>query len=126
MRDLKAAPIGPNFIRAWREYRDVSQPALAKATGLTASAIHQCETGATGYTQRTIEKISPVLQCSPVDLVGWPPGPRADIERMLNRASPQQIDEISLIIKTMLEIQDRRAATADSDGGASRPVPRRA
>lgn len=67
----KAAPKAHpgHYIRQWRERRKETQESLAEKVGLTHGAIHQLETGATGYRQKTLEAIAVALDCTPSELL---------------------------------------------------------
>lgn len=56
------------FLRAWREYRDISQEALGAKIGFTQGMISQLENGDTDFTGNHLELLSQALQCTAYDL----------------------------------------------------------
>lgn len=64
---------GRNYVREWRKHRKLTQEKLAELTGYTASSISQLETGAQGYGEDTLVRLSEVLGCQPGDLLTGPP-----------------------------------------------------
>ncbi|GAB2736180.1 hypothetical protein GCM10027019_14760 [Melaminivora jejuensis] len=57
---------GASPIRAWREHRQLSQEALARAAGVSKPFISQMESGKRAGTAATLKKIASAL-CVPVD-----------------------------------------------------------
>lgn len=70
----------PNVImRAWRDYRGLTQDQLAKAAGYNRSFVYRVEAGAKRYSKKYLEAIAAVLQCSTGDLIShMPPSKTAD------------------------------------------------
>jgi transcriptional regulator with XRE-family HTH domain len=58
-----------HFIKAWRQYRDLTQERLAERIGKTHGAVSQLERGLIGYTQPMLEALADALQCEPGDLI---------------------------------------------------------
>lgn len=63
----------PNRIREWRERRDLTQDALADATGTSKMQISRLERGERRLTQGWMERIAEVLGCRPADLLPGAP-----------------------------------------------------
>jgi transcriptional regulator with XRE-family HTH domain len=63
-----------HFIRAWRNYRGLSQEKLGSRIGVTHGAISLLERGKIGYTQQTLEALADALQCEAADLLWREPG----------------------------------------------------
>jgi len=60
---------GRLFLREWREYRQLSQDALASRIGKTQGLISQLENGKVNYTGALLEALSDALRCEPADLI---------------------------------------------------------
>jgi transcriptional regulator with XRE-family HTH domain len=52
---------GANPIRAWREYRTLTQTALASSVGVTRSFLSQIETGRREMSISTLQKLAAAL-----------------------------------------------------------------
>src|SRR3990167_6492051 len=63
----------PAFIKAWREYRGLTQEQLAERVESTAASISRLETGKQPYTQELLEAIAGALRCETPDLIARPP-----------------------------------------------------
>ncbi|HEX5317618.1 MAG TPA: helix-turn-helix transcriptional regulator [Stellaceae bacterium] len=59
---------GENPVKVWREYRGLSQRALAARTGLNFSYLSQIETGARKGTTATLKKLAEALSVDLDDL----------------------------------------------------------
>lgn len=62
------------FIRAWREYRGLSQDRLVErmreyVEGFSKSTLSRIENGKQAYTQDVLEALAECLQCNPADLI---------------------------------------------------------
>ncbi|MGL5098141.1 MAG: helix-turn-helix domain-containing protein, partial [Planctomycetia bacterium] len=57
----------PTHLRAWRELRQMTQPALAEAVGVSVQTISAIERGARPYTQAFLEAAAQHLLCSVTD-----------------------------------------------------------
>lgn len=56
-------------VRQWREYRNLTQEALAERVGVSHGTISRLENGRIAYTQRLLEAIADALRCTPADLL---------------------------------------------------------
>lgn len=111
-RRSKSTPLSRHYIRDWRIHRKLTQERLAELVGLTHGAISQLETGKVAYVQDTIEIIARVLACTPADLIGRPPGTVAEIDELLRRATPYQLEQALTIIRTLVTQPDKGDRTA--------------
>jgi transcriptional regulator with XRE-family HTH domain len=74
-RNGRARPRGsPNFIRAWREFRRLSQDRLVakvreRVTTFSKSTLSRLETGGQDYRQPVLEALAWALECTPADLL---------------------------------------------------------
>lgn len=71
MKSMKRQAL-PNRIREWRERRDLTQDALAEASGTSKMQISRLERGERRLTQGWMERIAAVLDCRPADLLPAP------------------------------------------------------
>lgn len=65
---------GPNHLKAWREFRKLSQEALADKVGTTASQISMLENGERGLSAKWLRKLAPALGTTPGHLLDHDPG----------------------------------------------------
>lgn len=56
---------GPNHLKAWREYRRLSQEQLGERVGTTASVISLLETGERGLSAKWLRRFAPALGITP-------------------------------------------------------------
>lgn len=66
-------PAFPNHVRAWREFRHLTQEELAAAAGCSPATIGHIETGARRLTDKWAHPISKVLNTSPGYLLDHDP-----------------------------------------------------
>jgi len=64
---------GPNFLKAWREYRKLSQEELAEKVGTTASMISMLETEQRGLSAKWLRRLAPALNTTPGHLLDLDP-----------------------------------------------------
>lgn len=57
------------FLKQWREYRNLSQEALAERVGMTQGMISHLENNRVDYTASHLEMLADALRCEPVDLL---------------------------------------------------------
>jgi DNA-binding XRE family transcriptional regulator len=60
---------GANPIRVWREYRGLTQGALASATGISTAYLSQLETGKRTGTAEVLRTIASILDVNVDDLI---------------------------------------------------------
>lgn len=64
---------GPNFLRAWREHRKLTQEALAEKVGTTGAVISLLEDGQRGLSAKWLRKLAPALDTTPGHLLDHDP-----------------------------------------------------
>jgi transcriptional regulator with XRE-family HTH domain len=64
---------GPNYLRAWREHREMTQEELAEKVGTTANMIHYLETGERGLSAKWLRRLAPALKTTPGHLLEHDP-----------------------------------------------------
>lgn len=82
---------GPNHLRAWREYRRLSQEELAAKVGTTPGMISHLETGERGLSAKWLRRLAPVLNTQPGHLLDLDPRQLdAEVFDFWDRASREQ------------------------------------
>lgn len=64
---------GPNYLKAWREFRRMSQEKLAEEIGTTKAVISLLESGQRPLSAKWLRKIAPVLRTTPGHLLDHDP-----------------------------------------------------
>ncbi len=64
---------GPNHLKAWREFRRMSQEELGEKVGTTGSTISMLELGERGLSAKWLRKLAPALQTTPGHLLDHDP-----------------------------------------------------
>jgi len=62
------------FIREWRQHRNLTQEQLAERMGIARSYVSHVEKGKRRYDQLFLEAAADALSCRPWDLIERPPG----------------------------------------------------
>jgi transcriptional regulator with XRE-family HTH domain len=93
---------GPNHLRAWREFRKLSQEELAAAVETSHQVIGYLERGRTQLSAKWLRKLAPALDTTPGMLLDHDPNDlSADLIEMWVHASKGQRRQISDIAKTI-------------------------
>lgn len=94
---------GPNFLREWRTFRDMSQSALADKVGTNANMIQYLETGERGLSAKWLRKLAPALDTTPGMLLDHNPYDLdSDILEIWGTASNREKKQISDIARALL------------------------
>lgn len=115
--DLMSRELGHHYIRAWREYRDLSLRALANRIEvepgvplMSHANIGRIETGEQPYTQEFLEAASVALRCSVSDLLSVDPRINdavSELNQLLRAASKDDqqkaLDVVRALLKTGTE-----------------------
>ena len=64
---------GPNHLRAWREFRDMSQERLAEMSGTSHQVIGYLERGRTQLSAKWLRRLAPPLETTPGMLLDHDP-----------------------------------------------------
>ena len=64
---------GPNYLRAWREFREMTQEELADKVHTSTNMIHYLETGERGLSAKWLRKLAPALKTTPGHLLEHDP-----------------------------------------------------
>ena len=94
---------GPNNLKAWREFRKMSQALLAKEADTTQHQIAYLESGERGLSAKWLRKLAPALNTTPGMLLDHDPNtlPTNVIEIWVN-ADARQKRQISEIARTIV------------------------
>lgn len=71
--NVEMAKHGKNHLRAWREFRELTQEDLAEAVGTTGSVISMIESGSRGLSDKWLRKLAPALGTTPGYLLDHDP-----------------------------------------------------
>jgi transcriptional regulator with XRE-family HTH domain len=102
---------GPTFIRAWRDYRGLSQEEAAERVDVDRTTISRLESGKIPYNQDILERLALAYGCDVEDLIRvdpLKPDPPRLVYQQLLRASPTLQRQALAVIEAM--IKDDRAA----------------
>ena len=94
---------GPNHLRAWREFRRLTQAQLAEKVGTNSNMIGYLECGERGINAKWLRKLADALDTSPGMILDHDPSELdSDILEIWATASNRQKRQISEIAKTLL------------------------
>lgn len=65
-------PTKRNYLGEWRDRAGLNQDQLAKAVGSSKATISRLETGERGLSQKWLERLAPVLEATPAELLSAP------------------------------------------------------
>ena len=95
---------GPNHLRAWREFRGLSQQQLAKEVDTTQHQIAYLESGERGLSAKWLRKLSPALDTTPGMLLDHDPNDLdSDMIEIWATASNRQKRQLAEIARTILK-----------------------
>lgn len=82
---------GPNFLKAWREHRGLSQEELAEKAGTTPSVVSLLEAGERGLSLKWLRRLARPLGITPGQLADFMPGDQgAEILNMWEGIDPKE------------------------------------
>lgn len=94
---------GPNYLRQWREFRKMTQEALADAVGTNANMIQYLETGERGLSGKWLRRLSPALKTTPGLLLDHDPNDLdEDVIEIWVNGNERQRRQITEIAKTLV------------------------
>lgn len=103
MMDSQDKNGGPNHLKAWREYRELTQAQLAERVGTNSNMIGYLEVGERGLNAKWLRKLSDALDTTPGMILDHDPGDLdSDILEIWATASNRVKRQISEIAKTLL------------------------
>lgn len=92
----------PHYIKEWRKDRGLTQLQLARAMSISRPYLTMIERGDRRYDQPFLEAAAAVLNCTPADLIGRPPGGSESIDKMLDAVNDEERHRIEAAIKALL------------------------
>lgn len=94
---------GPNFLKAWREFRGLTQQELADLVGTNANMIGYLENGERGLSAKWLRRLAPALDTTSGMLLDHDPRTLdSDVIDIWTRASDRERRQISDIAKTLV------------------------
>lgn len=95
---------GPNYLRAWREFRKLTQEKLAEAVGTNANMIQYLETGERGLSAKWLRRLAPALDTTPGMLLDHDPHALdSDVIDIWAHAGERERRQLSEIAKTLVK-----------------------
>lgn len=95
---------GPNHLKAWREFKGLSQSAVAEAVDTTQHQIAYLEAGERALSAKWLRKLAPVFDTTPGMLLDHDPSDLgSDILEIWATASNRQKKQLSEIARTILK-----------------------
>jgi transcriptional regulator with XRE-family HTH domain len=112
----------PNFLRAWREYRGLTQAKLAEAVDTTGAVISLLEAGERGLSDRWLRRLAPVLGTTPGHLLDMDPHDvDNDFFEIFNSMSKEMQEQAKSVLKAL---RGEPTAKADAPPPSLREVSR--
>lgn len=87
------------FVREWREYRQLTQEALASRVGVSQETISRLEGGKIAYTQPMLESLAEALRCEPADLIMRNPAAPGGIWSIWDQIPTQQREQAARVLE---------------------------
>ncbi len=92
----------PNFLRAWREYRGLTQAKLAETVDTTGAVISLLEAGERGLSDKWLRRLAPVLGTTPGNLLDMDPHEvDNDIFEIINSMPREMQEQAKNILKAL-------------------------
>ena len=110
----------PNFLRAWREFRGLTQAKLAEAVDTTGAVISLLEAGERGLSDKWLRRLAPVLGTTPGNLLDLDP---ADVDHDMIEIFNSMPKEMQEQVKSIMRALRGDAAPAPKAEAAPPPPP---
>lgn len=95
---------GPNFLKAWREFRGLTQQELADRVETNANMIGYLESGERGLSAKWLRRLAPALETTPGMLLDHDPQELdSDIIDIWAHADRRQQRQLTDIAKTLVK-----------------------
>lgn len=95
---------GPNHLRAWRDYRRLTQQELADLVDTNANMIGYLESGERGLSAKWLRRLAPALDTTPGMLLDHDPSKLdSDIIDIWTHADLRQQRQLTDIAKTLVK-----------------------
>jgi transcriptional regulator with XRE-family HTH domain len=94
---------GPNYLRAWREFRKLTREKLAEKVGTNTNMILYLETGERGLSAKWLRRLAPALDTTPGMILDHDPNDLdSDVIDIWAHAGERERRQISAIAKTLV------------------------
>jgi transcriptional regulator with XRE-family HTH domain len=94
---------GPNYLKAWREFRELTQAELAELVGTNQNMIAYLESGERGLSAKWLRKLAPALKTTPGHLLDHDPQHMsADIFDIWMHADERQRRQLSDVARAIV------------------------
>lgn len=94
---------GPTYLRAWRDYRGLTQEKLAEAVGTNANMIQYLETGERGLSAKWLRRLAPALDATSGLLLEHDPHELdSDVLKILVHGDSRQKRQLAEIAKALI------------------------
>ena len=94
---------GPNHLKAWREFRKLSQAGLAERVGTNQNMIAYLESGERGLSAKWLRKLAPALNTTPGHLLDHDPHEMdADIIDIWMAANQRERRQLADVAKAII------------------------
>jgi transcriptional regulator with XRE-family HTH domain len=101
--DDQAKNGGPNHLKAWRDYRKLTQAELAAEVGTNANMIGYLESGERGLSAKWLRKLADALKITPGHLLDHDPSELPnDILEIWMSADPSQRRQLAEVAKALV------------------------
>jgi transcriptional regulator with XRE-family HTH domain len=104
-------PTPPNFVRAWRKYRKLTQEQLGEAIGTSGSVVSLLERGERPLSDDWLAKLAEALGTTRGTLLDQPPGPQAEILSFMTHAGNRELRAVAKFAEGLMSYR------ADDDAG---------
>lgn len=95
---------GPNYLRAWRTFRKLTQEQLAERVGTNPNMIGYLESGERGLSAKWLRRLAPALDTTPGMLLDHDPGELdSDIIDIWAHADRRQRSQLSEVAKAIVK-----------------------
>ena len=94
------------FIKAWREFRDLTQERVSERIGISRENYGRIESGKVPYNQDFLELCAVALNCSTSDLLSRDPNTDSLIDQLhtlLSKSSANEQKRVLAVAKTLIE-----------------------
>jgi len=94
---------GPNYLKAWREFRKLTQGDLAEKVGTNQNMIAYLESGERGLSAKWLRKLAPALETTPGHLLDHDPNELpADIIDIWMHADAGQRRQLTDVVRALV------------------------
>lgn len=104
LMDSTGKNAGPNYLRAWRAFREMTQEQLAELVGTNANMIGYLESGERGLSAKWLRRLAPALRTTPGMLLDHDPADLdSDIMEIWANGDARQKRQLAEIAKALIK-----------------------